>query len=355
MEHHHHPRDMSNLADLQEGWFWPFGFGLRILTNTKAVLAAAQTSFGRFRDVPLWDEPGPAGRRPDFTFRLLERPRCEVLAGGLREPQSNDVPEGGRGKEEGGSLDHGQLRRPDFRLDGALAYQSMGDEAYLAANRETGLVEGYFSPAVLANEPFFRCHFLELAFFIMLAPRGIMGVHGAALAKNGRAILLRAQSGGGKTTLAYAAARHKFQALAEDVVWLDVKNQLWRGIPWSFHLLPDAKNLFPELAPYQPVLQTNGELKLEVDLEAIYPGSTTTSARPGPVILVERLPGGRSRLELLDLAQARPLWLAGFAGTELDFPDYERHIEALLTANAYRLYFGDDLEASVHLLEGLIG
>ncbi|NIP28744.1 MAG: hypothetical protein GWO38_34280 [Phycisphaerae bacterium] len=307
----------TTFTALQENWFRPFGFNLRLLTNSEAVLAAAHTSFGRFG-------PAPSKHPPDFIFRFFEQ-----------------------------RVDSGQLTFPDFRMAGSLAYQTMGEDARLVVNQETGLAEGYFSPTVLANEPFFRCHFLELAFFAMLAPRGMMGVHGAALVRHGRAVLLRAQSGGGKTTLAYAAARSKFQALAEDVVWLDIKNNLWRGAPWTFHLLPDAKNLFPELASYQPILQTNGEMKLEVDLETIRPGSTTTSAKPGPVILVERIAGGRSRLEPLDLAEAKPLWLAGFAGTEMDFPGYHHHIDALLTANAYRLYFGDDIEASVNLLETL--
>ena len=119
-----------------------------------------------------------------------------------------------------------------------------------------------------------------------------MGVHGAALAKNGRALLLRAQSGGGKTTLAYAGARRHYQALAEDVVWLDREQGRWWGMPWSFHLLPDAKTLFPELTPFEPILQTNDELKLEVNLEHVRPGSTTVSAKPKASTLCRALGRG---------------------------------------------------------------
>ena len=308
----------SKRGQFQEAWFQPFGFKLRLYTNSAAILAAAEVSFGRFGTVQ------PAAK-PDFTFWL--------------------------GEQAGAN---GPLRRPSFRLAGAYAHQTMGDAARLVADVEKGVVEGVFSRSVLSQQSFFRFHFLELAFFVMLAPRGLMGVHGAALAYEGRAILLRAQSGGGKTTLAYAGARRRFQALAEDVVWIDVERQVWWGMPWSFHLLPDARRLFPELAPYQPLLQTNGELKLEVDLESIRPGSTVTAARPGPVVLLERLPGGRSRLEPLDLAAAKPRWLAGSAGTERDFPDYDRHVDHLLRDNVYQLYFGDDIEAGVDLLGTLL-
>jgi hypothetical protein len=207
---------------------------------------------------------------------------------------------------------------------------------------------------VLANPAYFRWHFLELAFFVMLARRGLMGVHGAAIAKNGRAILLRAPSGGGKTTLAYAAARQRFQALAEDVVWIDLKHERWWGTPWHFHLLPDAKKLFPELAGHEPVLQINREHKLEVDLEQLRNGSTIVSARPGPVVLVQRASGQPSRLEPLPLPAAHSLWLAGQTGAELTFPDYQCHIDSLLKDNAYTLASGDDLESSLRLLEELI-
>lgn len=302
-----------------EAWFQPMGFSLHIITDSPAVLAAAETSFGGYGPA----RPGPT---PDFTFRLF---------------QADAPPEAG------------PPAQPVFHTEGDLACQTLGTEARLVADRATGRVEGRFSARILANPPFFRWHFLEFAFFVMLAGRGVMGVHASALAKNGRAILLRAQSGGGKTTLAYAGARRKFQALAEDVVWIDWQRQVWWGAPWSFHLLPDAKNHFPELAPYEPVLQTNGEMKLEVNLEHVRPGSTAVCARPGPVVLVERAPGQKSRLEPVGLPEAKAAWQAGYAGGEREFPDYERRVEALLGDNTYRLYFGDDIEGSVDLLEPL--
>ena len=229
---------------LLHGWYQPMGFVLQIVTNHPAVIKAAEESFGRFGSTL------PA-ERLDFTFHFFEH------------NVANDPP--------------GQ---PVFREHGHLLYQTTGRASTLVADTDTGVAYGYFSLDTLTDTSYFRWHFLELAFFRMLEARGLMGVHGAALVKNNRAVLLRAKSSGGKTTLAYAAARKGFKALAEDVVWLDKQRGYWWGMPWSFHLLPDAKNLFPELAPYQPVLQTNKEMKLEVNLEELWPGSTTFSATP---------------------------------------------------------------------------
>jgi len=293
------------------------GFNLHISSNSRAVIEAAEVSFGGFG-------PAQPTHAPDFTFHFFEH-----------------------------DVDDGQPGEPIFRMEGNLLYQTTGRDSILVADLAAGSAFGYFSATTLAHQAFFRWHFLELALFMMLESKGLMGVHGAALVKNDKAILLRAKSGEGKTTLAYAGARNKFRALAEDVVWLDGPRNLWWGMPWSFHLLSDAKNLFPELAPYRPVLQTNGEMKLEVNLENIRPGSTTVSAQPGAVVLIERLAGEKSRLEPIDQATAQELWEAGRTGLEMKLPHHAQYIETLLNQRVYRFYFGDDIEASLELLEPL--
>ncbi len=305
-------------AVMHEGWFQPMGLTLHLQTNSRPILRAAGRAFGGFGEATPTDSPA-------MRLHLLQH-----------------------------ALDDGQRGRPVFRIDNGLLYQTTGRDSTLVVDTERGYGFGYFAPTTIADEPFFRWHFLELGCFVMLTRRGLMGVHGAAVVKNGRAILLRAASGGGKTTLAFAAARRDFQALAEDVVWLEVASGRWWGMPWAFHLLPDARQLFPELAPYQPVLQTNGEHKLEVNLESLRPHSTVTQAQPGPVVLVTRHPGGRSRLRRLTLAEAKPLWLTGAAGNEIDFPNYHHHVDRLLQDNAYQLDFGDDIDAAVSLLAGLV-
>jgi hypothetical protein len=301
-----------------EAWFQPMGFNLHIISNSPAVIEAAQMSFGGFG-------PAKPGHTPDFTFRLFEH-----------------------------DVDDGQPGEPVFRLEGDLLYQTTGRASTLVADLARGVAFGYFSVATLAKPAFFRWHFLDLALFMMLEARGLMGVHGAALVKNGQGIILRAPSGGGKTTLAYAGARSRYQALAEDVVWLDRTLDLWWGMPWSFHLLPNAKSLFPELDAHEPVLQTSGEMKLEVNLNTIRSGSTTISARPGAVMFIERVAGGKSRLEPLSPAEARIAWPAGSTGLEMQLPHHQAYVEDLLAkSDLYRLYFGDDVEASLDLLEAL--
>ena len=310
----------DRMADsaLQEAWFHPMGLHLRLLTNHTAILAAAEMAFRGFGPAP----PLPS---PDVTIRLLAH-------------TEDDVP----------------FREPTFRLAGSIIYWTAGHTSMLMADRQQGLAWGYVAPSVLAQPAALRHYFLEPAFHVMLQPRGLMAIHAAACVKNGRALLLRAPSGGGKTTLAYAGARSRFQALAEDVVTMDVHQHVWWGMPWRFHLLPDAAQLFPELSGAMPVVSIQGRPRLEVDLETIRPGSTTVTARPGPVVLVRRRPGGRSQLRPLAYPEARALWFEKWSGTETEFAGYDHYVDDLLRQDTYRLDFGDDMARAVELLESLL-
>jgi hypothetical protein len=250
-----------------------------------------------------------------------------------------------------------------FNALGRTLLLETGSEAILALAQDTfgrfGPAEPGAAPDVtlhlpsrpLDNPATFRSEVLLFGFLSQLSQHGLLAAHGSAVVRDGRAILLRGPSGSGKTTLAYAAARSRFQALAEDVVWIDLRTGLWRGLPWFFHLLPDASRLFPELAGLPAVWESAGKIKLEVDLDRIRPGSTVTEARPGPVVLLER--AAANGLEAISPGKALDLWRRCPAGTEESFPDYDRHVETLLKDGAWRLRLGTDLEGALDLLETL--
>lgn len=298
-----------------EAKFQPMGFLLRVTSNSRAAIEAAETSFRVFG-------PIEGDRPPDLNFQIFEH-----------------------------EIDDNALDEPTYRTAGQYVYQTSGRGSTMVLDLKSGFAYGYFSRRTLSASEFFRWHFLDFSLFFMLEWRGLVGVHGAALSKNGQALLLRAPSGQGKTTLTFAAARRRFQALAEDVVWIDAKNDRWWGTPSRFHLLPDAKRLFPELQGSQPRPMINGESKIAVDLEEIRAGSTATSGRPGNVMLLHRRPGGPSSIEKLGLSEAYQDWLTGCAANESTAPNYERLVTSMLQGRAYRFNLGDDIEAALDLLE----
>jgi hypothetical protein len=302
-----------------ETWFRPMGLRLRVESDRPELIALAEETFRGFG-------PPPAAGVPDLSLILL-----------------------GDGPADG------VLGEPRFER----GRQTAGSAAELAV--EGSVVRGRFSPAAWQSPAFLRLHFLELALYLLLPGRGFLGVHAAACVRHGRAALLRAPGGGGKTTLAYAAARAGFQALAEDVVWIAPGGGLWWGMPWRFRLRPDAVRLFPELAGLREANVGAGlaparegvnpsptSRKIEVDVANAVP-----SALPGPVVLLRRRPGARSRLERLDAAEALARWDEGRAGNEGESPGYAAQITALLSDGAYGLEVGNVDSALERLSEVL--
>ena len=107
----------------------------------------------------------------------------------------------------------------------------------------------------------------------LFARQGRALLHGAALMlPDGRAALLLADSGGGKTTTALALLRSGCKLLADDLAVLDAADgrpRIW-GIAEALNLTPQTLQFFPELRnlPDGPVLP-NGKRALAAD--AIYP------------------------------------------------------------------------------------
>jgi hypothetical protein len=354
-------------GELTTARFQPMGLLLELVTNSPRILAAAERCFGGY-GLP------EASRPADLGVRLYEHDvedgdgpggvagggggggGAVDGAGGARKAGAGDggaAADGAGGAAGIGGIG-GHQPEPVLRCEGRYLYQASGRGSVLVADRALGFAFGYVSPSTAADAPLLTSRFLEAALFYLLECRGFLGIHAAAVARAGRGLLLRGASGQGKTTLAYAAARRGFQALSEDVVWVDVERAAWWGAPWIFHLLPDAARLFPELAAAPLERQPNGEPKLVVELETMRAGSTTGSARAGPVVLLSRRPGAASRLAEVDPESARREWFDGCATREREAPGYEQAVAGLLRGGVYRLCLGDDLEAALDLLEPLL-
>jgi hypothetical protein len=305
--------------DLVAARFVPMGLVLDLVTNSARILEAARLCFGGYG-------AADAERPADFELRLFAE-------------RSEPVP---------------NAAQPLLRCAGPYLFQASGGGSVLVADRAAGVAFGHLAPATVADMPLLQSRYLEAALGYLLECRGFVGVHAAAVARGGRGLLLRGRSGQGKTTLAYAAARRGLQAVAEDVVWVETARERWWGRPWTFHLLPDARQLFPELAGLKPERQLNDEMKLAVDLELVRRGSTAPSAAAGAVVLLERQRGGASALVALEPAAARREWAEGSAARESEPPAYGEAVDRLLRHGAWKLRLGNDLDAALDLLEPLL-
>lgn len=241
-------------------------------TNDQALLAAADASLGRFA-VPQVGEP--------LVVRLF----------------SEEGPSHAR--DSGAAAEARVLHRTHRGI-----YVVTHGEDVATVDVATGTGLGFVSRATADDTARVRYTFVEgMALNMLTSPaRGYVAIHAAGVARDGTGIVLAGHAGAGKSTLAYACARRGLDLFAEDAVFLRATRrglEMW-GLPWVQRLLPDARELFPELAHLPALRQPNGERKLEVDIEVVHPGRAYPRARPGPVVLLER--GRRTELEQVEPA-----------------------------------------------------
>jgi hypothetical protein len=140
------------------------------------------------------------------------------------------------------------------------------------------------------------------AFGILLYQRGALVVHGAAVAKDGRAVAICGASGAGKSTLAAALCRGGCAFVADDisVVDLDASRQPM--------VLPDGRQLklWKESINWLDLTQLRGEAVRE-SFEKYYIDPFDAHAQPSPLSAIyvlreaqPRLKAGIERLALPD-------------------------------------------------------
>lgn len=311
-----------------EQYFGLMGETLLFQTNAAALLEAATEAFGRF---PL---PNPVSENP-LVVRLF-----------VNEASSDDLHPTAEAHPQ-----------PIFSTQGHIFSMVVGADNLGIADLKQGYACGYVSSQVAADRAFVRYTFIEgLGFAMLSINRGYVPIHAACVVKDGVAVILQASAGTGKSTLAYACTKRGYQLLAEDVVHVKIGGpqlQLW-GAPWKFHLLPDTKAFFPELAEYQPQLQMSGEWKLELDMENHFPGSTVVCANPGPVVMLHRGKPGETRLEYLPTETAHRKfevlwpWDSGWTA------QHEGEITKLISDGAYALYMNGSPNEAVDILDQLL-
>lgn len=309
------------------GRFGLLGVDLRFETNDAALLAAAEASFGRF--------PVPA-------------PEPEPLVIGLfRNPPPGETP------IETGSEAHDPPTV--FRTQGDTFLISGGGHDVATVDVVRGRALGFLRPSTIADEAYVRYSFIEaMGLSMMQRARGCVALHAAGVVRNGLGVAILGPAGAGKSTLAIAFARAGYGVLAEDTVFVRIGpgGLVFWGMPWTQRLLPDAQRLFPELAGQQPRRQPNGELKIEIDIDVVYPGAAVPTAAAGALILLERDSGGPTRLEAVaaadDVLEILWAWDEGWGA------QHDRIAELLGRLPAYRLHANGSPGEAVQVFEELL-
>jgi hypothetical protein len=248
--------------------FFPFGFPVSVTSNSEQVISAIREEWAAwtqaFDDPPieLHFEVGDAhGPRPASIFRA-----------------------------------HGHL----FAFAADADNFAMGDTRARTAT-------AFLSTSVIEDRAHFIYHFLDAAAFQLITSANFTPIHGATVTRNGRGVLFTGDSGAGKSSLSYACARRNWTFVSDDASHLLRRCAASRcivGVPHQVRLRPDAPNLFPELAAFEPKMRGTGKLSLQIPTRDLFI-ATAPTAFVDTIVLPKRVVDSSTRLEPIDKALVR--------------------------------------------------
>jgi hypothetical protein len=142
-----------------------------------------------------------------------------------------------------------------------------------------------------------------------LGERGIVGTHAAAVAIDGRGIVMAGPSGAGKSTLTLALLRDGAQLLTDELTLIAADDRTVLPYPRAMHVSPATVDLLPELAflherPRQ-ALGADSEWSVSTrDLERAF-GATVAPPTPlAAIVLLDERGGPDDPPTMLDVSGA---------------------------------------------------
>jgi len=290
--------------------FYPLGYPVRILTNSLDVLLAAFEAFGHARET----HPGEP-----LTVRI-----------GVSQGTSSSCP------PEPARREYNHLY--SLVADGE-------NQAILDLQRCMSFT--WVTESAVRRRLYFRHNFLEKVVYLLLGSSVVTDLHAACVSKDGRGVLLCGDSGAGKSTLAYACARAGWTYTSDDTSYLINDSHPPRVIGHSHRarFRPQAKSLFPELAPFEIAPRMEGKPSLEIPTSALPISSTAPEAEVAFIVSLDRTSPGLGRLtKLPEGAGSKRFSGELFSAGEIR-AIHEQKLEALWRVPTFELQYQSTEEA----------
>jgi hypothetical protein len=198
---------------------YPYGFPVRIRSNSAITMRAADVSWGTYRK--KFDFP-------PLDVRLLV---SESASPARKEPGV-------------------------FRSQGHLLSIVGDSENFACLDLRGGFSFGWVTRSTAENTEYFRQCFLDVMIYPLIEIRHMVTVHAACVIHQGRGLLLAGDSGAGKSSLAYACACRGWTYVSDDASAF-VRNAgkpLIIGHPQKFRFREPVGELFPEYTSGPPTL-----------------------------------------------------------------------------------------------------
>jgi hypothetical protein len=198
---------------------------------------------------------------------------------------------------------------------------------------------------------------LEDVIAIGLSPhlrrRGLYLLHAFAAARDGRAVILVGESGSGKSTTGLTLLADGWRLLANDSP-LVVAGGRVLSYPGLLSAYPDTFARFP---PTAHLAQPEGQVKLTVPAEAVWPGVWVDEAAAAAICFLRREPIDRSVVDPIGKAETLGR-LMPHAAEQWDSVELARQMAVLrdlaAAADGYVLHLGARLEELPELLAAVL-
>ncbi len=295
------------------------GFPIEIITNSSAVLAAAEESWGMFRKI--------------YSESPIQI-RIGVLPGSTDEcPPS-----------------------PACRGQRNLLTQLANPENFMMLDTRQGFAFGWLTLAAVNNRAYLRYHFLEGTAWILLEALYLTSIHGACVELDGHGVLLCGDSGAGKSSLAYYCARNGWKFLSDDATCLVQKRagRIVTGNAYQMRFRESAVDLFPELIHQRVTPRATGEMAIELPTAASREISIISECSVDSIVFLNRfdtLPCGLFRFS----KEKAMRWFEQVVcyGEESVRETHLATLRKLLAAEFFELRY-TQLDSALRLLEMLV-
>ena len=191
-------------------------------------------------------------------------------------------------------------------------------------------------------------YLFHLALIELLRHRGLYTIHAAALEKQGRAILIPANSGRGKTTSFISLLRSGYRYLSDDHPLIrDVGTHVEvLPFPIKIHVTDATIAFFPELLHAPPHVLQSGSPKRSFHAEDLYPTSEGDCCRPALMLFPHVVNAPHSQIDLLPKSVALQALLPQALlvyDPEVARREFQVLAKLVQQVASYRLYFGRDI------------
>jgi hypothetical protein len=179
---------------------------------------------------------------------------------------------------------------PIFRGRREYVHADYGNDGSVWFDLKARAVSAVLSDELIADAEFFRRAVLAVIAGVLAPSLGLACLHAGCVIRNGKAVLLSAASGVGKSTLTLALARRGWSLLSDEwtfVTRTETGLRTW-GMRTSIKLMPDAARYFPELSRLSLAPALNGELSFEVEPWNVFGVDRAIEAEPKAIVLLER-------------------------------------------------------------------